>query len=81
MDNDRASTFQPLDDLAIYSGFAETETLRSERDWQTSVTVLSGDIDGTDIVDASVTNVDDDDPTVYMLYIPQYYTRSCCRNR
>lgn len=43
--DDRNSTFQLLDGVEIYGGFAATETLRSERDWERNVTVLSGDID------------------------------------
>ncbi|MEZ4727586.1 MAG: Calx-beta domain-containing protein [Caldilineaceae bacterium] len=47
-DNDRTSTFQLRDNLALYGGFAGTETFLNERDWQNNVTVLSGDLDQND---------------------------------
>jgi len=47
------STFVMTDNVALYGGFDASETLLSERDWRTNVTVLSGDIDGNDITDAN----------------------------
>ncbi|MEJ5310776.1 MAG: choice-of-anchor Q domain-containing protein [Anaerolineae bacterium] len=44
----RTDTFTLRNNVAIYGGFAGTETSRDERDWQTHVTVLSGDIDHND---------------------------------
>jgi predicted outer membrane repeat protein len=44
-DNNRNATFQLRNDLAIYGGFAGTESLLSERNWQSNATILSGDID------------------------------------
>ncbi len=43
-DFERTATFQLLDSLAIYGGFAGTETARSQRDVSAHVTILSGDI-------------------------------------
>ena len=43
-DTDRTVTFQLRGNVAIYGGFAMTETLRSERNPATNVTVLSGDL-------------------------------------
>ena len=40
----RDSTFQLLDGVAVYGGFAGGETSVSQRDWAANVTVLSGDI-------------------------------------
>ena len=48
IDDDRDSTFQLQNGVAIYGGFAGGETKRSDRKWDTNVTVLSGDIDHND---------------------------------
>lgn len=47
-DNDRTSTFQLRNNLALYGGFAGNETFLNERDWLSNVTVLSGDLDQND---------------------------------
>lgn len=39
------------DNVEMYGGFAGWEKSRVERDWETNVTVLSGDIDGNDATD------------------------------
>ena len=41
-------TFTLVGGVEIYGGFVATETLEAQRDWQTNITVLSGDIDGND---------------------------------
>jgi hypothetical protein len=54
------ATFSLVDGVRVYGGFNGTETRRSQRDWLSNVTILSGDIDGDDIVDASgiISNTD-----------------------
>ena len=47
----RTATFTLKNGVAIYGGFAGTETLRSQRNPQTHITVLSGDIDRNDLTD------------------------------
>ena len=41
---DRSVSFQLRDGIALYGGFALTETLRDQRNWVANVTTLSGDI-------------------------------------
>lgn len=51
--DDRAATFQLLNGVAIYGGFAGTELSLLQRNPVTNITVLSGDIDKNDTTDAN----------------------------
>ncbi len=45
---DRTATFTLKNGVAIYGGFAMTETLRTQRDYMKNQSILSGDIDNND---------------------------------
>jgi len=47
--NDRTETFQLINGVAIYGGFAGGESSLDERNWRTNETILSGDLDGNDV--------------------------------
>lgn len=45
----RSDSFALKNILAVYGGFAGTETFLAQRDWQRNLTILSGDIDDNDV--------------------------------
>ena len=53
LSNPRLATFSLKEGVAIYGGFAGTETSLGERSWTSHPTILSGDIDNNDVVDAN----------------------------
>ncbi len=49
----QSDTFTLTDDIQLYGGFAGNETVRSQRNYTTNLTVLSGDIGGDDLTDTN----------------------------
>lgn len=56
-DTTRTIAFELETGVSLYGGFAGTETLRSQRDWQSHRSVLSGDIGTTGVMTDNSYNV------------------------
>jgi hypothetical protein len=50
--DDRDSTFELIEGVAVYGGFEGDETAREDRDWTEHLTILSGDINDVDTDDS-----------------------------
>jgi predicted outer membrane repeat protein len=50
-DAERSKTFELINGVEIYGGFAGTESSKSQRNWTNNVTTLSGDIDDDGLLD------------------------------
>ncbi|MEM8859990.1 MAG: right-handed parallel beta-helix repeat-containing protein [Chloroflexota bacterium] len=51
-DTDKLATFLLTEGVAIYGGFESGGSIFSDRDWESNLTILSGDIDNNDSVSA-----------------------------
>jgi hypothetical protein len=51
-ETDREATFHLLNGVALYGGFAGHESAWDERDWESNITVLSGDIENNDLTNS-----------------------------
>lgn len=78
---DRKISFEIPNGVKVYGGFAGSETQLSQRDWETKVTILSGDLSNDDLVDFDdrficLTNGNKYDGTNYLPGCSLYDTNS-----
>jgi hypothetical protein len=52
----RTATFSPVDGVQIYGGFYGDETSLSQRNWRAHPSILSGDLNGNDVVETFANN-------------------------
>lgn len=56
-ENQRTISFEVPTGVALYGGFTGNETTLQQRDWETNLTILSGDIDRNNIQDGNAETV------------------------
>jgi hypothetical protein len=64
---DRSISFRMKNGVAIYGGFNGTETLLGQRNFTANVTILSGDLNGDDVVN-SATNIANNGENSYQVF-------------
>ncbi|MCP9767172.1 hypothetical protein EGI22_04570 [Lacihabitans sp. LS3-19] len=74
----RDKAFHLNKDLKIFGGFAGNETLLSERNWTTNATILSGDLNDTDVITGtgSTLNIANNSENTYHVLITAYLSSS-----
>ena len=54
---DRSISFTMKNNVAIYGGFNGTESALAQRNYSTNVTILSGDLNGDDVINGTASNL------------------------